>query len=251
MKANSSSNKSFRDYSRTAETLLRYPYIGLLLVILGGLSFSILGYEVKTNGPFTYADAPIDQTLHHIARTSSKVLLDAMIFSSFLAREMVIIAVVVLTIFFLYKRFWRDLAMLYLGVAGGSVWWFVLSNIYHRPRPVFPDPIDYLPGPGFPSGHTASAVLLYGFLGYILWPYIKSKNLRALMVAFIVLLILMVGFSRLYVGDHYLTDVLAGYAVGLTWGGFTFTFVEIYFWKHGDEVHRLPEKELVSESGGD
>lgn len=221
------------------------PDIGLLFFILGSLSFSFLGFEVKTKGPLTYPDVPIAQAMHQVARTSGIVLLDVMTFTSFLAREFVVLAVVALTLFSIYKKFWRDLVMLYLGVVAGGGLWYIFADLYHRPRPAFPDPIDHLTGPGFPSGHSVSAVLLYGLIGYVAWPYIKSKGLRYLMAFGLTLLVLLVGFSRIYVGDHYLTDVLAGYALGLAWGGFVYTLAEISFWKNSLKVNRAMDRQAV------
>jgi undecaprenyl-diphosphatase len=83
--------------------------------------------------------------------------------------------------------------------------------------------------PGFPSGHTLSIIVCFGFLIYLSLPKIKSYLGKVLAVLIALFVVVFIGFSRLYLGDHYLTDVIAGYAVGVAWFGLTCTFVELLF----------------------
>lgn len=69
----------------------------------------------------------------------------------------------------------------------------------------------------FPSGHATVAVAFYGFLAYCLWRRTESWTLRLNLFFGGVMLVLAIGFSRLYLGVHYLSDVLAGYLLGLLW----------------------------------
>ena len=86
--------------------------------------------------------------------------------------------------------------------------------------------------PGFPSGHAIAVVSSYGLLTYFFLPKIKSRSRKLLMIAGMVLLGLYVNFSRLYVCDHFLTDIIAGTAVGVAWLGLAQTTVERLFRKH-------------------
>jgi undecaprenyl-diphosphatase len=81
--------------------------------------------------------------------------------------------------------------------------------------------------PGFPSGHSFSAVLCFGLLAYLLAPKMPSRFWKAAVIVAAVLIILFIGFSRIFVGDHYLTDVLAGYGLGIAWAGLVYTSVEL------------------------
>jgi len=112
---------------------------------------------------------------------------------------------------------------------GGEIWFEMLSRAFGRHRPVWPDPLDPLPGPGFPSGHSHTAVLLYGLLFYLLWPHLRSAPARILAAVVTVFIALLIGFARLYMGAHYPTDILAGYAFGLFWFGLVYTGVELYY----------------------
>ena len=85
-----------------------------------------------------------------------------------------------------------------------------------RPRPdyaiVEPVPQDM----GFPSGHSAFAVLLGGVLIYLVWQHVEYPPLRWAVRAILALLVLAVGLSRLYLGVHWPSDVLGGYLFGTT-----------------------------------
>ena len=106
--------------------------------------------------------------------------------------------------------------------------WGVLSAYYNRPRPVFDVPVWHqMTAPGFPSGHSIAAVMCFGLLAYLIVPKISSRFWKAVVIVTAVLVILYIGFSRLFVGDHYLTDVLAGYALGVALCGLVYTLVEV------------------------
>jgi membrane-associated phospholipid phosphatase len=211
--------------------LARFPALGLLLLLLGGLLFGLLAVNVRTNGPLLAWDVPIDQAFHVRAMHGSWPAFDAMRFSGALGREMALVITVLLGLVWLWKRHWRALSMLLIGVTGGGVWFQVLSGFFMRPRPVWPDPLDPLPGPGFPSGHSMTAVLLYGLILLLLIPRLSSRRWRLLAVFDAALIILLVGFSRLYMGAHYPTDVLAGYAFGVAWGALVYTGLELVHWR--------------------
>jgi undecaprenyl-diphosphatase len=158
-----------------------------------------------------------------------------MIIGYYVGLEGIVVIGVLLGLYFLYKRFWRELIMTAVALGLSGPIFLFLSHIFNRPRPflLFDKPIWAGPNiPGFPSGHTLSIVVCYGFLIYLLVPKIKSHLGKGLVITFALLVMFYVGFSRLYVGDHYLTDVIAGYAVGIAWFGLAYTTVEVLFQKY-------------------
>ena len=86
---------------------------------------------------------------------------------------------------------------------------------YHRPRPT--DAIVPVHGFSFPSAHAFTGAVLYGLLAWLVWPHLRTGWARALTVAGAVSMALAVGASRVYLGVHYPTDVLAGWALGAAW----------------------------------
>jgi membrane-associated phospholipid phosphatase len=116
-----------------------------------------------------------------------------------------------------YRRRWPDLALWAVGLSGGFFlnWW--LKQAYDAIRPPIADPLRLAFEWGFPSGHALAALVAYGLIGVLLWGHIARRGWRIALALGLAALILLIGFSRLYVEDHYLGDVLAGYAVGLSW----------------------------------
>ncbi|HTE19021.1 MAG TPA: phosphatase PAP2 family protein, partial [Armatimonadota bacterium] len=111
------------------------------------------------------------------------------------------------------RRFWPDGLSLLLGWAGGNALIIGLKRLFHRPRPevVF----DHL-GYSFPSGHSFFALVVYGMVAYWLARDAPPARRRWIWAGAITATLLM-GFSRMYLGEHYPSDVAAGFAVGLAW----------------------------------
>ncbi|OHA86742.1 MAG: hypothetical protein A3A96_01650 [Candidatus Zambryskibacteria bacterium RIFCSPLOWO2_01_FULL_39_39] len=115
--------------------------------------------------------------------------------------------------FYIHKHTYRILP-LFLTVAGSTISTFILKNIFYRARPV--EAIYIENSFSFPSGHATVAMALYGFIFYVIWKHDKH-HLRNPFIIFLAVLIVLIGLSRLYLGVHYLSDVLIGYTVGLFW----------------------------------
>lgn len=90
----------------------------------------------------------------------------------------------------------------------------VLKSIFSRPRPLFPHLVE-VTGFSFPSGHAMATMAVYGYLIYLTHHYIKNKTYRYFLDALLIMIILCVGLSRIYLGVHYFTDVLAGFSVSI------------------------------------
>jgi undecaprenyl-diphosphatase len=221
--------KFFPVRQKTTGFLAHRPGLGLGLLLLGGLIFGLLAFNVSTHGPLLAWDMPIDQAFHSYAVQDSALGLQVMLIFGALGQELAVVLMFLLGGYWLWKRHWYEISMLLLGVTGGNVWFVVLSTAFARQRPVFADPIiPALPGPGFPSGHCMTAMLLYGLILVLLLPRLSSWRWRLLAVFGMLLIVLLVGLSRLYMGAHYPTDVLGGYAFGLAWGALVYTAIELF-----------------------
>ena len=92
----------------------------------------------------------------------------------------------------------------------------VLKFIVQRPRPTDFKLIDES-GYSFPSGHAMISVAFYGYLIYLIYKYIKNKIIKFLLISLLVILIIIIGVSRIYLGVHYTSDVLAGFLISLSY----------------------------------
>lgn len=93
---------------------------------------------------------------------------------------------------------------------------FLLKSSFNRPRPAIPV-LTEVSGLSFPSGHALMSFAFYGLLIYVVWHEVKSRMLRWTLIVLLLLLIHIIGFSRVYLRVHYASDVIAGLAVGFIW----------------------------------
>lgn len=89
----------------------------------------------------------------------------------------------------------------------------LIKFIVKRPRPL--NGLILENGFSFPSGHSLSAIFFYGFLIYFVSKYIKNTKLKRILQVLIIVIILLIGFSRIYLGVHFVSDVIAGFVLGL------------------------------------
>jgi undecaprenyl-diphosphatase len=111
----------------------------------------------------------------------------------------------------------QDAALMAVTVVGASVLAYVLKISFRRARPV---PFYGLAAPNsfsFPSGHALVALCFYGVLAYLVNSRIRSFGVRTGIRATAVFIFLVIGFSRIYLGVHYPSDVAAGYVAGIVW----------------------------------
>lgn len=111
----------------------------------------------------------------------------------------------------------RTAAVLVVSAAGGAAVSYGLKLIFARPRPQVVPQLMETYTPSFPSGHALVATVVYLTLGAILARSVNGRRLRIFCLAVAFLLTLIVGASRVFLGVHFPTDVLAGWMAGLTW----------------------------------
>jgi undecaprenyl-diphosphatase len=206
------------------------PVIGIVMFLVGASLFGAIAYNVWTKGPLLQWDMPLARQFHAQAVNQPARIIELLIFGFFVGKELLQVIVIVLSLYFLHKRFWPELAMLLIGAGGGAIIWYSLTGIFDRVRPTNQIGI-VVSDPSFPSGHAISAVLCYGLLAYFLIPKMPSLFWKWVVAITSVLTMAYIGFSRLYLGGHYLTDIIAGYALGLAWAGLVFTLIESLFLK--------------------
>jgi undecaprenyl-diphosphatase len=111
----------------------------------------------------------------------------------------------------------REMLVLITAVAGAYLLSYVLKGLFDRPRPEFIPPSEYLYTASFPSGHALLAASTYLTLAGILAQLLPRRRLKAYVLILALFVVLLVGFSRLYLGVHWPSDVLAGWLIGSVW----------------------------------
>jgi len=212
----------------------KHPRVGLTMFVLGSLVFGILAYSLVHNGVLLRWDLPLARRLHSASLHSPRWFQLVMIAGYYVGDQVIAVIGVLLAIYFLLKRSWCELTMMICGFGISALLFLALSHSFHRARPhlepeVWPGPSTHMPG--FPSGHAIAVVSSYGLLTYFILPKIRSRSKKVLLIVGVVLLGLYVNFSRLFLGDHFLTDIIAGTAVGVAWLGLAQTAVELLFRK--------------------
>ena len=93
---------------------------------------------------------------------------------------------------------------------------FLLKQILQRPRPIGHRIIDET-GYSLPSGHSMVSMAFYGFLIYLVYKKVENIHLKSFLIALLLLLIINIGISRIYLGVHYTSDVIAGFLVAISY----------------------------------
>ncbi len=109
------------------------------------------------------------------------------------------------------------LALLLAATVGGLLLSLVLKDLYHRPRPAVVPHLSYEATSSFPSGHSMLSAVVYLTLGTILARVVAQRRLKVYFLGLAILLTALVGASRVLMGVHYPTDVLAGWSAGVVW----------------------------------
>src|SRR6266700_4773085 len=153
----------------------------------------------------------------HLTRTFVSVL---RAFTEFGSSEWIGVVLFLLVVFFAWKRWWPSLVTLIVAVPGGMLLNEWVKILVHRQRPFLEGSFVDWSGYSFASGHTIGATLLYGQLALFILPAMKGRHWRRLTVFSAAMLIVLVGFSRIALGAHFLTDVLAAIIFGVLWLAF-------------------------------
>jgi len=190
-------------------------WIAISVFITASAAFAAIAYSVMTTAPIMKQDLQVSVWLH----THNNAVFLAFLYAITEVHSPVGMTIIAcLFALWLWRsghHYWT--LSLAIAVPGGMLVNTVIKELVYRARPVWDDPILTLSSTGFPSGHTAGATLFYGFVAaFIVW---NTKGPWRHIVAIVccVLMVALVGFSRIYLGAHYLSDVLAAISMSLVW----------------------------------
>ena len=179
----------------------------LVLYAFGWLADEVLEQQTAT------LDSATGQLLQ---RFSSAPLTLAAQAISLMGSQVVLVATVLLLALFAWQRRWTAALMLVLVIGGAQLLNDLFKEVFQRARPTpvsgFLDAQQF----SFPSGHAMVSAAFYFYVAYLTWELVHGWW-RAALVIGLVVLVLLIGVSRVYLEVHYLSDVLAGYLAGFVW----------------------------------
>jgi membrane-associated phospholipid phosphatase len=168
--------------------------------------------------PFAGADQDVASWFHTHLTQTFVTFLQAL--TQFGSGTWIGVVLFFVALFFACKRHWPSLVTLIVAVPGGMLLNELVKVLVQRQRPFLEGPFVDWSGYSFASGHTIGATLLYGQLALLIIPAMKARHWRALTFSLATVLVVLVGFSRIALGAHYLTDVLAAIIFGIFWLAF-------------------------------
>jgi undecaprenyl-diphosphatase len=196
---------------------------GLIIFATMTLTLGEISEDISNREPLTVADARFSTWLHS---HTLPLLTSAMFVVTYLGSSVIVSCIaVVFGLYLIWRRRFYWLAVFVTSVYGGMLLNKILKYVFQRPRPHFNDPFLSLTSYSFPSGHTMTATVFYGVLAAYFFTNTQDWRRRVVIIFVASFLILLVGFSRIYLGAHYLSDVLGAMAEGLAWLALCLTVV--------------------------
>lgn len=188
---------------------------GLLAAAVALLLFVWLGYQVRSGVPTDF-----DLTIRAAVRSLETARLSSVMWgaSYYGAPRLLLPLSLAAAALFLLRGWRRGAGLVLVTLAGAALLDVGLKELFARTRPqAF---FDFYPTPesfSFPSGHSLFAVCFFGGIAVLLSHRLQGRFAQALVWAVAVVAILLIGVSRVYLGVHYPTDVIGGFAVGIVW----------------------------------
>jgi undecaprenyl-diphosphatase len=196
----------------------RLAALGLTLALgLGGGVVLLYLFATLTDEVMEQATMQLDvAVLTWLHGFSSPALDAAAEVCSAMGSEGLAVLLVLLVVWWAYRGRWGLVVGLIITTVGAQLLNDVLKELFHRTRPAPVALLIPVQAFSFPSGHAMVSAAFYFYLAYLGWRVLEGWR-RWVWAGSLLLLVLLIGLSRLYLGLHYLTDVVAGYLAGLLW----------------------------------
>ncbi|WP_182886146.1 phosphatase PAP2 family protein [Microbispora sp. H10885] len=190
---------------------------GLAAVSLAGTGFALLtGLVAGRWEPLYAADRAVTDDLNRLVAGDALTLEILSTLTDFGGGTVLTCVLVLATVLLLVRREVRQAAYVVATSLGSLILYPVLKLLIGRLRPVVAEPVATATGLSFPSGHSMSSLVSYGVLLLVFAP-LAPRRARALAVAAVACLVVLVGFTRVALGVHHLSDVIGGWLLGLVW----------------------------------
>jgi undecaprenyl-diphosphatase len=193
--------------------------------------FLALSVAVRQENPLTELDAQIANSLHEsqVASPAWTHFFDGVKELAGLAAIIGLVAVVGIVLV-ICRRYWLAIAWVVAVEVAALLNDRVLKQIVQRPRPPFgrpKSPDDW----SFPSGHSLRGFVMYGLLAYLMATVLPQRWARILTVGLLALVVATIGFSRIYLGKHYFSDVCGSFIFGAAWVAGWMALIEMIGWR--------------------
>lgn len=218
--------------------------IGAMVVLLSGWWFGGIAEDLIATDPLIAVDYRLSAWFDQHSTQAVTRLAEIITFIG--SPVLMTVASIGVAVILWRRKAWYRLMAFILTVGGGSMLQLALKLLFHRPRPVFDHPLIHTSGFSFPSGHMMGATLFFGFLAVLAATRSTQWRWRALAPLLAISVIILVGLSRICLGAHYLSDVLAAVAASLAWLAFCVTGVEAIERYH---AHTLDAQLTVNPDG--
>ena len=188
--------------------------IGFIVALIAGILFVEIAEELVEAEDIRLIDSAGRNLADAIAAPAMTRFMKAITFIGELS-SMAVLSIVVGVLLF-YKHSRRRLYTFAAIMGGGGLLNALLKVIFARDRPL--EGMIEVHGYSFPSGHAMGAAMFFGALGYV-WFFSVERHFvaRLIGIGFCVIAAVLIGFSRIYLGVHYTSDVFAGFLGGITW----------------------------------
>jgi len=197
----------------------RLATLGLLISAGCSCLFVAIAVGVLTGGPLARFDRWVADVLH--AHASGAPGLTEAVRVVGAPGSMVALALVsaLVAMALLAQRRWSAFAAWLVAVLGGEALNLLLKDLFARPRPRFERPLVVETSYSFPSGQAMESLVVYGMLAYFAVLIVSGSGKRVAVAVGAAVLVVLIGFGRAYLGAHYLSDVVGGFAAGGAWLG--------------------------------
>lgn len=148
-----------------------------------------------------------------------------------------------ITVFMVWRwRAWTPLVLMLIAVAGSLTLTSVGKNLIGRVRPPLSDAVaPFESSPSFPSGHALNSTVISGLVAYLIVRHVVTRWLKVLAVVLAIVWSVSMGLSRVFLGHHWLTDVMVGWTLGLAWLAAILTAHAFYLSRRPQQAANLPE----------
>lgn len=181
--------------------------ISIITIGITFLLFLLLSILVVTNKT-TYIDTQVHSYILNIRNDN---LSNILMFLTNFAGATILLALSVILLIVMKNK--KTALYIFINLACAFLTNEVAKTIFDRSRPIGINLVDET-GLSYPSGHSMVGLAFYGFIAYLLYENSKNKKHQIAIITFFTITILIIGFTRIYLGVHYLTDVIGGFLLG-------------------------------------